>query len=124
MFGYRVHGVAERKGHVMPEMDGYAAGTPSWVDIGTTDIEGAKAFYGSLFGWEFADQGPDSGGYHICQVRGKGVAGLGPAQNPGPPFWTTYVAVDDTDTTVKAVENEGGSVLAAMDIPQAGRMAV
>ena len=108
----------------MPEFDGYPAGTPSWVDIGTTDLEGAKAFYSTLFGWEIVDQGPDSGGYCICNLRGKGVAGLGPAQNPGPPYWTTYVGVDDTDTAAKAVEAAGGSVLAAMDIPQAGRMAV
>lgn len=108
----------------MPEFNGYPAGTPSWVDIGTPDVEGAKAFYGRLFGWEFADQGPDSGGYHMCQLRGKPVAGLGPAQNPGPPHWTTYVNVDDTDTTVKAVEAEGGTVLATMDVMEAGRMAV
>lgn len=108
----------------MPEFDGYAAGTPSWVDIGTPDIEGAKAFYGRLFGWQFADQGPEAGGYHMCELRGKVVAGLGPAQDPGPPRWTTYVTVDDTDTTVKAVESAGGSVLAAMDVMEAGRMAV
>lgn len=108
----------------MPEFDGYAAGTPSWVDIGTTDLEGAKAFYSALFGWEIVDQGPDAGGYCICNLRGKGVAGLGPAQNPGPPYWTTYVSVDDTDTTVKEVEAAGGSVLATFDVPQAGRMVV
>jgi uncharacterized protein len=108
----------------MPEFNGYPAGTPSWVDIGTPDVEAAKAFYGQLFGWEFVDQGPNAGGYHMCNLRGKPVAGLGPAQDPGPPHWTTYVAVDDTDTAVKAVESAGGTVLATMDIPEAGRMAV
>ena len=108
----------------MPEFDGYEAGTPSWVDIGTTDLEGAKAFYSTLFGWEIVDQGPDTGGYNLVNLRGKGVAGLGPAQDPGPPRWTTYVSVDDTDTATKAVEAAGGTVLAAMDIPEAGRMAV
>lgn len=108
----------------MPEFDGYPAGTPSWVDIGTTDLAGAKAFYRALFGWEIVDQGPDAGGYCICNLRGKGVAGLGPAQNEGPPYWTTYVSVDDTDTTAKEVEAAGGTVLTAMDIPGAGRMAV
>jgi predicted enzyme related to lactoylglutathione lyase len=109
----------------MPEFNGYPAGTPSWVDIGTTDIEGAKAFYSRLFGWDIADAGPDSGGYHMCLLRGKPVAGLGPAQNPGPPYWATYVTVDDADTTAKAVESVGGSVLLApMDVLDAGRMAV
>ena len=29
----------------------YPDGVFSWVDLGTTDPEAAKAFYGGLFGW-------------------------------------------------------------------------
>jgi uncharacterized protein len=32
------------------ERTGYVPGTFSWVDLGTTDAEGAKAFYLGLFG--------------------------------------------------------------------------
>jgi predicted enzyme related to lactoylglutathione lyase len=28
----------------------YEPGTPSWVDLGTPDVDGAAAFYGELFG--------------------------------------------------------------------------
>ena len=78
----------------MPERSNYAAGTPSWVDIGT-DIEPAKRFYGSLFGWESQDAGPveETGGYGFFTKGGKLVAGYGPQQNPGPPFWSSYVNV-------------------------------
>ena len=31
----------------------YAPGTFCWTDLGTTDVDGAKAFYGDLFGWTF-----------------------------------------------------------------------
>jgi uncharacterized protein len=101
-------------------------GTPSWVDIGT-DVEGAKAFYGELFGWESADAGPaeETGGYGFFSKEGKMVAGFGPKQDPGPPHWTTYVAVADADDTTQKVEAAGGNVVVApMDVMGAGRMAV
>ena len=34
----------------------HAPGTFSYVDLSTTDPDGAKAFYGELFGWDFDDQ--------------------------------------------------------------------
>ena len=68
----------------MAERDGYAPGTPSWVDLTTPDLDAALAFYGGLFGWEFEDAGAEAGHYHQALVRGKRVAGLGPAQ-PGSP---------------------------------------
>lgn len=109
----------------MPEITEYAPGTPSWADLGSPDIEASKAFYGALFGWEAADQGPEAGGYHIFMLRGQPVAGLGPAQNPGPPYWATYVAVADADATAAVVREAGGmAFLEPMDVLDAGRMAV
>ena len=35
----------------------YEPGTFCWVDLATTDPEGAKTFYGELFGWEASDAG-------------------------------------------------------------------
>lgn len=35
----------------MPERTSYAEGTPSWVDLSTTDPAKAQAFYGELLGW-------------------------------------------------------------------------
>ena len=110
----------------MPERSSYAAGTPSWVDIGT-DVEGAKKFYGSLFGWTTQDAGPpeETGGYGFFLKNGKVVAGYGPQMTPGPPYWTTYISVDDADATAKKVEAAGGTVvMAPMDVMAAGRMAV
>mgnify|MGYP006387853961 CR=1 FL=1 len=39
------------------ERNGFPAGTPCWVDVTTTELEGTKAFYATLFGWPepFAD---------------------------------------------------------------------
>jgi predicted enzyme related to lactoylglutathione lyase len=114
------------QGGVMPEKTEYAPGTPSWVDIGT-DVEPAKAFYSSLFKWDCQDAGPpeETGGYGFFLRNGKMVAGYGPQQNPGPPFWSTYVSVSDADATAKEAEAAGGTVvMAPMDVMDAGRMAV
>ena len=40
----------------MPERTQYAPGTPSWIDLQTTDQDGAKKFYGAMFGWDYDDQ--------------------------------------------------------------------
>lgn len=100
--------------------------TPSWIDIGT-DVEGAKAFYTSLFGWGTQGAGPseETGGYGFFTKDDKWVAGYGPQQNPGPPFWSTYISVADADQVAEDVEAAGGQVVVpAMDVMDAGRMAV
>lgn len=100
--------------------------TPGWFDIGT-DTDAAKAFYTSLFGWEAQEAGPpeESGGYGFFLSDGKMVAGYGPQQNPGPPFWTTYVVVDSAEGIAKKVEAAGGSVvMPPMAVMEQGTMAV
>ena len=47
------------------------ATTPAWVDLGTTDPAGARAFYGTLFGWAIeVDPDPQYGGHAIAKVGG------------------------------------------------------
>ncbi|HVE97949.1 MAG TPA: VOC family protein [Mycobacteriales bacterium] len=110
----------------MPEMTEYAAGTPIWVDVATSDLDGARKFYGALFGWESEDGDPDFGGYTMFTKGGKMVAGVGPVMDPSQPVaWSTYLAVDDVDKTTEQVTAAAGQVLVpAMTINDAGRMAV
>ncbi len=111
----------------MPNVDSYAPGTPSWIDLGSPDIDAAVAFYGGLFGWTATEAGPveETGGYRMFELGGRLVAGIGPQQAPGPPYWTTYVAVADADATAAKVVDAGGTVIVpAMDVMTAGRMAV
>jgi len=111
----------------MVEHDSFAPGTPCWVDLGTVDPAASAAFYGALFGWSCDEGPPEAGGYRMCMLRGRPVAGIGVSQNPPdwPPWWATYVAVDDADATAAAVTAAGGTVLAEpFDILDVGRMAV
>lgn len=109
----------------MVVMTRYDHGVPSWVDMGTHDVPAALRFYGELLGWEGQDQGPEAGHYTLVSVGGRQVAALAPAQDPGPPRWTTYVDVDDVDDVAARVEPAGGKVVVApMDVMTAGRMAI
>lgn len=109
----------------MPEMTRYSHGVPSWVDMGTTDLPAALRFYTELFGWEGQDMGEETGHYTIVSRNGKQVAAISPAQDPGPPRWTSYINVDDIDAVVKTVPDAGGQIVfGPMDVMTQGRMAI
>ncbi len=109
----------------MTEMTAYAPGTPSWVDIGVNDIAAASAFYSALFGWDTEDMGEEAGHYTMCLLRGKPVAAIGPATNPGPPAWMTYFTVANADAAAEEIIAAGGTIVVPpMDVMEAGRMAV
>jgi predicted enzyme related to lactoylglutathione lyase len=111
----------------MSERSGYAAGTPSWVDLGSPDPDASAGFYGELFGWDAEEAGPaeETGGYRLLKLNGKTVGGLMKLQSDEqPPAWSTYVATDDADATASSVKDAGGQVfMEPMDVMDAGRMA-
>jgi hypothetical protein len=104
----------------------WPAGTPCWVDLGADDVAQATAFYGGLFGWDIQALPPEAGGYTMCMVGGRAVAGIGPKMNAEmPTFWTTYIASDDADATAAKVTAAGGQVLMEpFDVMDVGRMFV
>lgn len=108
------------------EYEHYENGVPSWVDMGSADVDKAKAFYSGLFGWDCPEGDPEAGGYSVCTLRGKTVAGLSPSMDPNmPTVWMTYVNVDSVDDTLAKVEANGGTVfMPGMDVMEAGRMAI
>jgi predicted enzyme related to lactoylglutathione lyase len=109
----------------------YEPGTFSWVELATTDPDGAKDFYSALFGWQADDQPIDGGGtYTLMRLDGDSVAGLAlqPEQQRDagvPPNWFNYVTVASADEAAGRVEGLGGKVHAGpFDVMTAGRMAV
>jgi len=115
----------------MPTVDAHAPGTPSWLDLATTDVEGAKAFYGALFGWDFfTEPDPEAGGYTMALLNEKAAAAVMPLpqemiDNGVPPCWNLYATVTDIDAAVAAAESAGGAVvMAPMDVFTAGRMGI
>lgn len=108
------------------EMSSYPPGTPSWVDLSTSDPSAAAEFYGGLFGWHVNESLPEAGGYRLADLRSRPVAGIGPQMQPGlPPMWATYIATADADATAKAVADAGGQTFVPpMDVMDVGRMGV
>ncbi len=115
----------------MPTKTSYAHGTPSWIDLATTDVAGARTFYADLFGWDYEENPTDQGSSYVMASRG-GSAAAGmmvqaqEQQDMGlPPMWNSYVTVDDIEATTAKVEQAGGKVMAPpFDVMDAGIMAV
>jgi uncharacterized protein len=102
-------------------------GTPCWADLGAPDIAQAREFYGNVFDWTVQPGGPETGGYSVAELDGRGVAGIGPKMGPpeSPTMWMTYLATSDADATAGKIKAAGGQlVVEAMDVMDVGRMAV
>jgi uncharacterized protein len=108
----------------MPE---YAPGTPSWVDLSSSDADASASFYEEVLGWSATEPGPaeETGGYRMFMQGDKTVAGLMPHMQEGQPTaWSTYISVTDADETAQKVKDAGGSVIVEpMDVMDIGRMA-
>lgn len=109
----------------MGERTTYEPGTFCWVELGTTDAAGAKAFYGALLGWAADDTPAGTGTYTMARVGTHHVAGLYERTDGTPAGWLSYVSVVDADATAKRAAELGGTVLyEPLDVMEAGRMAL
>ena len=103
-------------------------GAFSWNELMTTDVEGAKAFYRELLGWEMHDEQTPNLTYTILKAGDREVGGMmaiPPDTQGTQPAWGSYVTVDDVDQQAAKAEQLGGKiVLPAQDIPDVGRFAV
>ena len=79
------------------------AGTPTWIDLMTPDIDAARAFYQAVFGWEYDIGGPEFGGYTTARMGQRMTAGLMGNQPDAPPMpaaWSLYFATDNIEADV------------------------
>lgn len=109
------------------------AGSWTWNQLVTNDLDGARSFYGTVFGWELtrSENAPPGIPVFLWQVEGQrwpeGLAGAilmeGIMPRDTPPHWGVYFAVDDADRAIETVRRRGGSVVTEpQDIP-VGRLA-
>ena len=108
----------------MGERTSYAPGAFSWAELATSDADAAKAFYTSVFGWEYEDNPIGDGQvYSMARRDGKDVAALFSSDQP--PHWNCYVTVASADESAARAAEHGGRALAdPFDVMDVGRMAV
>ncbi len=114
----------------MAEVSRHEPGMFNWVDLMTTDVEGAKSFYSQLLGCETVDNPMGDGFVYTLFTRnGKNIAGLSPMmpemlEQGVPPHWNSYVAVAKVEEAAEKAANLGATVIVPpMDVFAFGRMA-
>ncbi len=112
-------------------------GAPVFNGLNTRDVEGAKSFYGSVFGWETGSIGGGAEGWtlpgygdwlereHHPELRKQMAAAGAPDgfedvvgaiiplddQPDTPPHWSVTFATDDADATAAKAAELGGQVI-------------
>lgn len=106
-----------------------ADGALAWNELTTRDVDGSKAFYGAVLGWEARDISYEGVNYVLWEQDGQAVAGMVPMvgrewPDDLPPHWMIYFAVDDPDAAAARASQLGGTVSVPPTDTPAGRMAV
>jgi predicted enzyme related to lactoylglutathione lyase len=92
-------------------------------EIPVDDGDRAVDFYHRAFGWELERWGPMEY-WTTTAGEGEGIGGALTRRGEGAQSLTFYIAVDDVDEALAAVEAAGGHVLTpSMPIPTVGWMA-
>jgi predicted enzyme related to lactoylglutathione lyase len=103
-------------------------GSLAWNELQTRDVEGAKKFYGALFGWTFETNKFGDTTYTSVSLKGARVGGifeLPKGMDQVPPNWLVYFGTANCDaSTEKASSLKAKVVVPPMDIPDTGRFSV
>jgi uncharacterized protein len=93
------------------------------LELSTTDLPKAKAFYGKLFDWDMEDMpmGPDMT-YTLLKVGEGTGGGMMKQMIPGAPSaWLAYVQVDDLEAATKKAKSLGATIMMEMqEVPNMG----
>jgi len=83
-----------------------------YADLSTYDLNTSKKFYSSVFNWTYYNSGED---YWIAFSKNKEATGL--YETPKkfqemkmPPFWMSYIQVNDIEETVAKAKTLGGII--------------
>jgi predicted enzyme related to lactoylglutathione lyase len=101
----------------------------AWYELLTTDVAAAKAFYGSVVGWETQEASTTDLAYHLFTTAQSPVGGLmdlpQEARRMGAtPRWIGYVGVDDVDAVADRIKRLGGAVYVPPTDSNIGRISI
>ena len=87
-----------------------------WFDLLTNNVDAAKQFYGSVFGWTFSDVPDSQRRFSVISIGNERIGGIfqpaSPAAAGRPAHWLTFISVPDVDATARYAKSNGGQILA------------
>jgi uncharacterized protein len=101
----------------------------AWYELLTTDVAAAKAFYGSVLGWDARAASTPELPYAIFLAGNAPTCGLMDLPDEGRrqgarPRWMAYIGVNDVDVTANRIKRLGGTVLVPPTDTNIGRISV
>jgi uncharacterized protein len=98
-----------------------------WINILTARPAEARAFFGALLGWTYAEMPGNIG--HTAKVGGRDIGGIFDIDAPSTPKGTlpvigVVVKVASADAAAEKARAVGGRAMPAFDVMDAGRLAV
>ncbi len=97
------------------------------VELNTTDVEKAKAFYGKLFDWTLEDVAMGGTDTYTLIKAGSGTGG-GIMKHPmpgAPSAWLAYVGVDDIKAATAKARELGASIIRdSHEVPGVGWLSI
>jgi predicted enzyme related to lactoylglutathione lyase len=100
-----------------------------WTELATHDIQAAKEFYGTVFGWEFIDHNFGEMTYTMIKNNNQEFGGMWAIpkemQKECPPHWMSYILVESLDQAVeKACSHKAQIKKPATQVGDMGRFAI
>jgi predicted enzyme related to lactoylglutathione lyase len=96
------------------------------VELNTSNLDQAKAFYSKLFAWKLEDVPMPQGTYTMIGVGDGTGGGMMTHPMPGAPsFWLPYVLVDDIQASTQKARALGANVIRdVMEVPETGWLSI
>jgi predicted enzyme related to lactoylglutathione lyase len=78
-----------------------------YIELTVKEMASSKEFYGSVFGWEFRDWGPDYASFNDGRLRGGLRSDIEP--RPGGPLVVFYAV--DLEAMAEKIKTSGGTIV-------------
>lgn len=98
---------------------------PCWIQLATSDVAGARRFYGEVFGWRPVDREYFGIAYTEFKVDEQSVAGMMALEGPvSRPEWMPFFEVADCDAAADRAAKLGAEVSVPPTGTRPGRFAI
>jgi uncharacterized protein len=95
------------------------------LELNTTDLKKAQAFYGGMFGWQFQDNDMGPMGIYSTFKPDKEPGGGMYSAKDFPGGWLAYVGVDDIKAATAKAKSLGAQIFVdSQEIPNIGWMTI